>query len=371
MKLLLIQGGFGAGGAEKVMAALANHRAALGDDVHVAGMMMPAAGSFFVYRRDIGLHVIASSGGMLRHPARIRGIRRLMRRLQPDLVVSFLTKVNCLALIATTGTGVPVVVSERNNPAQQAPRSWRRLQSALLPRAAGIVMQTRDAAANLPPASARRAHVIANPCPPVAFDPPAPASRCRFVAVGRLDPQKGFARLIDAFAALPPHLMAELAIFGTGPLEQTLHDRIAASGAADRIRLAGQARTPAAWLGAGDVLVLASHYEGFSNVLAEAATSGLPAIAFDCPFGVRDIIDDGVNGLVVPDGDTTALMAAMTRLVRDPDLRQRLGQSPHLAAARLHPDRIMGQWDAVIAAAVATPQISPQPQLPRQAGQDR
>lgn len=355
MRLLLVQGGFGAGGAEKVMAALANHRAGQGDEVHVAAMAMPPGGSFFAYDPAVRLHVIPSGPGLLRHPGRARGIRRLIRRLRPDLAISFLTKVNCLTLIAAAGTGVPVVVSERNNPAQQSARSWRRLQAALLPRAAGIAMQTSDAAADLPPASARRARVIANPCRSVAFTRAADSPRCRFVAVGRLDPQKGFDRLIDAFAALPPDLPADLAIFGTGPLQAALQDRIAASGAAGRIRLAGQADSPAAWLGAGDVLVLSSRYEGFSNVLAEAATSGLPAIAFDCPFGVRDIIADGVNGLVVPNGDLAAMGAAMERLARDKGLRARLSQSPQRMAARLDPARIMAQWDALIAEAVVSP----------------
>ena len=357
MRLLLVQGGFGAGGAEKVMAALANHRAGRGDQVHVAAMAMPPAGPFFTYDPAVRLHVIDAAPGLLRHPARAKGIRRLIAQTKPDLVVSFLTKVNCLTLIAALGTGVAVVVSERNNPAQQSGRSWRRLQAALLPRAAGIAMQTSDAAADLPPAAARRARVIANPCSPIAFTPAVPSSRCRFVAVGRLDPQKGFDRLIEAFAALPPDLPAELAIFGTGPLQEALQQQIQSLGATSRIRLAGQAASPAVWLGAGDVLVLSSRYEGFSNVLAEAATSGLPAVAFDCPFGVRDIIEDGVNGLVVPNGDLPALKGAMERLARDAALRERLSQSSQAVKARLDPARILAQWDALIAEAAPAPRL--------------
>ena len=357
MRLLLVQGGFGAGGAEKIMAALAGHRAAQGDEVHVAAMMMPAAGSFFPYDPRVRLHLLRSGPGMLRQPGRAAAIRGLIRRLRPDLVVSFLTKVNCLTLIAAAGTGVPVVVSERNNPARQSASGWQRLQAALLPRAAGIAMQTRDAARDLPPAQARRAHVIANPCRPVDFTPPPPAPECRFVAVGRLDPQKGFDRLIDAFAALPPDLPATLSIFGEGPQRAALADRIAAASLGGRVRLAGLAPSPAAWLGAGDVLVLSSRYEGFSNVLAEAACSGLPAVAVDCPFGVRDIIEPEVNGLIVPEGDpaetTAALTGAMARIARDPPLRARLASAPGGVALRLDPARILGQWDALIAEALA------------------
>lgn len=355
MRLLLVQGGFGAGGAEKVMAALANHRAARGDQVHVAAMTMPFAGPFFAYDSAVQLHVINSGRGLLRHPVRAKGIRRLIGQTEPDLVISFLTKVNCLTLIAALGTGVPVVVSERNNPAEQSGRSWRRLQAALLPRATGIAMQTSDAVSDLPPTAARRAHVIANPCSPIAFTPGPPSSRCRFVAVGRLDPQKGFDRLIEAFAALPPDLPVELAIFGAGPLRGALQQQIQSLGATSRIRLAGQAASPAVWLSAGDVLVLSSRYEGFSNVLAEAATSGLPAVAFDCPFGVRDIIEDGVNGLVVPNGDLQALKAAMEHLARETALRARLSQSPQLVAARLDPARILARWDSLIAESASAP----------------
>ena len=351
----MIQAGFHAGGAEKVMAALAAHRHAKGDEVHVAGMVMPEGGSFFPYPDGVRLHLLAAGararGGPLLQPRRAMAVARLIRQLRPDLIVSFLTKVNCMTLIAATGTGIPVVISERNNPAAQSSRVWRRLQRRLMPRAAGIAMQTADAAADLLPRQRDRAHIIPNPCRPVAFAPAPPAEDCRFLAVGRLVEQKGFDRLIDAFAALPADLPARLDIFGEGPLEQALTARIEAHGMAGRIRLAGLAGSASDWMGAGDVLVVASRYEGFSNVLAEAACSGLPAIGFDCRYSIAELIRDGENGLLVPDGDIPALTAAMARIAGDPALRLRLGQSARLMADRLAPGRIMAQWDALIAEA--------------------
>ncbi|WBU63466.1 glycosyltransferase family 4 protein [Paracoccus aerodenitrificans] len=355
MKILFIQGGFGAGGAEKVMAGIASHRHEFGDEVHVAAMMMPETGSFFAYPDGVKLHVLAENAprGVRLHLRRGVAIRSLVRELRPDLIVSFLTKVNCLTLLASAGTGIPVVISERNNPQIQSAGFWSRLQNRLAPQAAGIAMQTKAAAGMLPKAQRKRAAIIPNPCHPVEF-PPAPASDiCRFVGVGRLDHQKGFDRLIRAFAALPLRMRAQLEIFGEGQERDTLTAMIREMGLEDRVRLAGLAHTPQEWMSAGDVLVLSSRYEGFSNVLAEATSSGLPVIAFDCPFGVSDMVIDGGNGMLIPDGDEAAMIDAMQRLAHDAKLRARLSASADVMAARLSPDSVMAQWDALFEQAIS------------------
>ncbi|MBA4490851.1 glycosyltransferase [Paracoccus sp. S1E-3] len=355
MRILMVQGGFGAGGAEKIMCALAHHRAAGGDEVHVAAMRMPKTGSFFSYSPEISLHVLDRAGrrppAPVLQPMRALAIRRLIHKLQPDLIVSFLTKVNCLTLLAAAGTGVPVVISERNNPTVQSPHFWRRLQLALMPRAAGIAMQTKAAVADLHPAQAARAHVIPNHCNAVAFTRPAPAGHCRFVAAGRLDHQKGFDLLLTAFAQMPADCAATLDIFGEGQERQQLESQILALGLTGRARLAGLAPSAQSWLGAGDVLVVSSRYEGFCNVVAEATCSGLPLISFDCPYGPSEMIIHETNGLMVANGDVPAMTAAMTRIARDRALRDRLGSSAHITAARLSPAQILAQWDRLIAEA--------------------
>lgn len=355
MKILMIQGGFGAGGAEKIMCELAHHRATGGDEVHVAAMRMPKTGSFLTYAPEIQLHVLDPSTrrppAAIMQPKRALAIRRLMREVQPDLIISFLTKVNCLTLLAASGTGIPVVISERNNPTIQSPHFWRRLQLALMPRAAGIAMQTRAAAADLRPAQAARAHVIPNHCSAVEFTRPEPAAHCRFVAAGRLDHQKGFDLLLEAFAQMPEDTGATLDIFGEGHARPQLENQIAALGLTGRARLAGLAPTADSWMGAGDVLVVSSRYEGFCNVVAEATCSGLPLISFDCSYGPSEMIIPETNGLLVANGDVAGMAAAMTRMARDKDLRDRLGKSAHITAARLSPAQIMAQWDKLIASA--------------------
>lgn len=354
MKLLLVQGGFGAGGAEKVMAMLAAHRAALGDEVTVAGMDMPPGGSFFEYPPEVRLTVLAEGAprDRLLHLRRVSAVHNLMRGLRPDLTISFLTKVNCIALLAARGLGVPVIISERNNPRLQSSRLWRRMQNLLGRGARAMVMQTQDALDDLPAGLRRRACVIANPCAPIPHHRPRrDAGECRFVAVGRLDRQKGFDMLIRAFAAMPGRSRARLTIFGQGPERAALTRQIDDAGLQDRIALPGLANGPAEWLSDGDALVMSSRFEGFPNVLAEAACSGLPIISFDCAYGPSEIVTRGQNGILVPPGDIEGLSRAMNTLATQPGLRKKLGQGADSVADRLSPERIMAQWDALIEAA--------------------
>lgn len=349
----MIQGGFGTGGAEKIMAAIGAHRHAQGDEVHVAGMFMPPAGPFFHYPPDVRLHLLADGArpDKLLHLRRLAAIRGLIRRVQPDVTLSFLTKVNCLTMLAARGTSIPVVISERNNPLMQSPGFWNRAQQVLAHGAAGIVMQTRGQHDDLSPALQERAVVIPNFCDAVPFRRASPGPDCHFVAAGRLDRQKGFDLLIRAFARVP-HPGASLTIFGEGPRRQALEDQVRASGLEGRVSLPGIARGPQEWLEAGHVLVVSSRFEGFPNVVAEATCSGLPVVSFDCPYGPSEMIVEGRNGMLVPPGDVEALGRAMTRLAADPVLRNRLSQSAHIAAARLEPGRIMAQWDTVLSRAV-------------------
>ncbi|MDC0660390.1 glycosyltransferase [Leisingera sp. SS27] len=361
MRLLLIQGGFGAGGAEKVMAMLAAHRAARGDEVHAAALSMPAEGSYFPYPDAVALHPMQTAGAPARGAVqlhRMRHIRQVMGLVQPDLVVSFLTKVNVLTLAAaaTLHPSCPVIISERNNPqAQGGHPVWRRAQDLLARRAAAVVMQTQRAREALPCALRARARVIPNPCAPYAgiaprLDPG--RDGLQLAAAGRLDRQKGFDLLLQAMQEIHAALPAtRLTIWGEGPERRRLEQLRARLGLQHCVSLPGLCPQPGGWIGEADMLLLSSRYEGFPNVLAEAAVHGLPAVAFDCDYGPRELIRDGENGLLVPPEDPAALARAVIRLARDPGLRQRMSTAAPQAWARLAPDRVLADWDQVIAGA--------------------
>lgn len=352
MKILFIQGGFDAGGAEKIVAMLARHRAAKGDEVVVAVMLMPEKGSYFDYPPDIRLvsfEMGRSRYGRSKHFHRLVWLRRLLRREKPDLVISMLTKINVLTLTASIRTGIRVIVSERNNPHKQATALLRHAQTLMMRRANGIVMQTDRARMALPGHCRSRAKVIVNACPPIPVQRQPQDQGCRIVAVGRLDPQKGYDLLLQAFASLKPIPEGvTLTIFGEGPSRPELEAQRDALGLADTVSLPGRSAGPADWLARADLLVVSSRFEGYMNTLTEATITGIPVVAFDCDYGPREQIFPGRNGVLVPPEDVGALARAMHELALSPERRRELsGHTDH--AIWMHdPARILSEWDALI-----------------------
>ncbi|WP_424940520.1 glycosyltransferase family 4 protein [Aliiroseovarius sp. S253] len=353
MKVLLIQGGFGVGGAEKVAAMIAAHRAQLGDEVTVMGFDMPDDGSYFPYPESVRL--LLPDGAQKSHPlARFQMIRRTIRTMRPDVVLSFLTKVNVLSLAAAIGTGAPVVISERNNPrAQNAHPIWRHAQNLLVHRAACAVMQTERARADLPASVQASSTVIPNLCAPDPDHPAQPdSSGNRLVAVGRLDKQKGFDVLLQAMVSIVDALPdVSLTIHGEGQERQALEALRSELNLEDHVALPGASPSPGAWLSEADLLVMPSRFEGFPNVLAEATVSGLPAVSTDCDFGPREIILEGENGVLVPVDDAPALANAVIQLMQDSALRAHMSKQATINRDRLAPERILADWDQVIARA--------------------
>lgn len=351
MRVAFVLAALDAGGAERVVDLLSRAVLAQGWDVTIITFDRPADRIFHRYEERVRLRRLALPNAA-RGPARlllmirrVRALRKLLRAERFDVAVSFLTKINVLALLARIGTGTPMIVSERNNPLRQRSNMvWQILLDRLYPTATAIVMQTEGSKRCLPPAQRVRALVIPNPVPA-----PQPQSRSTapptIVAVGRLNEQKGFDLLLSAFAAIADKLPDwRLMIFGEGPERAALASRIDRLGLADRASLPGLSTTPAGWIAACDIFVSSSRYEGFPNALAEAMRAGLPAVAFDCDFGPADLITDNVDGLLVPPENVPALAAALLRLASDKALCDRLGASAAARTARFDSLHIDGTW---------------------------
>ncbi|MCX4509104.1 glycosyltransferase family 4 protein [Streptomyces sp. NBC_01619] len=171
------------------------------------------------------------------------------------------------------------------------------------------------------------------------------------VAAGRLASEKQYDVLIEAFAkvvAVRPDWT--LRICGWGKQKERLRRRIDQLGLYNRVHLMGP-RSPIEpeWV-KGAIAVSTSRHESFGMTLVEAMRCGLPVVSTDCDYGPREIIADGVDGLLVPVGDTDAIAAALLRLIDDEPLRRRMGAAARSHARRFDPGPVAKQYEELFAA---------------------
>lgn len=149
------------------------------------------------------------------------------------------------------------------------------------------------------------------------------------IAMGRLVKLKGFDILIRAFAQIIHQTNARLMIIGDGEEERALGDLIDELFLQDHVVLLGYQENPWKYMVRARVFVLSSLTEGFPNVIGEALALGLPVLATNCSPGVREYLQEGLYGLLVPPGDATVLARELERLLNDRSLRESLTEGSY------------------------------------------
>ncbi len=170
----------------------------------------------------------------------------------------------------------------------------------------------------------------------------------RVIAVGRLDYQKGFDRLLEAWALIPSALrdIWRLDIYGQGEWEQMLKEKCVTLGIVGSVRINKPTNAIFEEYAASDFLVMSSHYEGFPMVMIEAMACGLPVVCFDFLCGPRDIVRPEENGLMVKEGDIPALAAAMQRVMEDPVLLGNMSRGAKEISQTFSEAAVMARWEA-------------------------
>jgi glycosyltransferase involved in cell wall biosynthesis len=198
-----------------------------------------------------------------------------------------------------------------------------------------------------------RVSVLPNPAPAVPELPPREQLKqslgvngATLAFAGRLTAQKSLGRALEAVAAAEG---VSLLVAGDGPDRDALETRARALGISDRVRFLGpQPRERVVELfRAADATILSSSWENFPHTVVEALAVGTPVLAMEAG-GVAEVVHDGVNGLLVPAGDTPALAAAVQRFFADPQLRERLSDRAAGSVADYSAERVFSQLEDVL-----------------------
>lgn len=363
MKLTLVISSLSAGGAERVMSIMANYWAKKGWTITLLTFDDGTTSPFYelddrVRHKALGVARVSTNiwQGLSGNLKRVLTLRRQIRNSDPDAVISFLDRTNVVVLLATRGMNVPVLVSERSNPLLFAPsKSWQTLQRWVYPHADAVIMQTERAATHFSYLPQGQVRIISNPVMTPDLQKRSSSLRLpehTIVSMGRFTEEKRFDLLIRAFASLSrSYPQWHLAILGDGPLHPELERLTNELGVSDRVLLPGRIKHPHALLSQAAIFVLSSRFEGFPNALCEAMACGLAVISTDCPSGPREIIREGIDGLLVPNEDVDALADAMSRLMANEDQRKKLSARAPEVIERFGLDQVMGMWEKVIAEA--------------------
>ncbi len=301
-----------------------------------------------------GLMPDEKKGRIYNFRARTRKLEETWRRIQPDLILSFIGKNNLMAIKTATKFGIPVIVSVRANPPMEYyTKTLVSAANKLFPKAAGVVLQTNGAAAFFDEKVREKCAVLPNSVSESFIDKTVVPFEDRsktIVTVGRIDENKNQRLLIRAFAKLSnKYPDYKLLIIGDGNLKKILEEEALQQLGSSRCAFTGNIDNVPERIADARAFVLTSKEEGMPNALIEAMTLGLVGISTDCPCGgPRDIISDGEDGILIPMGTDAemeeALVSALDKVMGDDNLASKMSENALKTRDRYNPERINGMW---------------------------
>ena len=167
----------------------------------------------------------------------------------------------------------------------------------------------------------------------------------RVVAIGRYTHQKGFERLIEAWNKIfRQHPDWKLEIVGEGEERIALQALIDNYNITNSITLCPPTNDMDTVYRGASIIAMSSRYEGLPMILLEAQAYGLPIVSFNCQCGPADVVTDGVDGFLVPEGDIESLAGKLTTVIEDEALRLQMGRAARIASERYAEDVVMKKW---------------------------
>jgi glycosyltransferase involved in cell wall biosynthesis len=333
----VLEHAWGMGGTIRTTLNLAGHLAAQGRDVEIVSLRRARKEPFLRFPDGVKVRALGGGGFLARLPSLLvhpydyaypkASLRtdvelvRWLRSLDGGVVIGTRPAFNLIAA-RLAPPGVAVVGQEHMNFRVHRPalaRDIRRHYRGLDALAVLTHDDERDYGA-----VTKRVERIPNALPELDGGISS-LSEPVVVAAGRLTGQKGFDLLLRAWATVAAAAPGwRLRIYGGGPQKAELERLLDSLGVAGSAALMGATQQIGAALAGGSLFALSSRFEGFGMVIVEAMSKGLPVVSFDCPRGPSEIVDDGVDGVLVPPEDVDALGRALLELIGDGERRRRM-----------------------------------------------
>lgn len=287
---------------------------------------------------------------------RRRLLKAVLQECKPDVLLCFLPEPNFLALSLKKYFSFPMIISVRNDPVHEYSNPvYRMLMKYLYPRADGYVFQTEQAKRyfSFSQYILEKSRVIPNPLAQAytGIEVLREEERTKkIVNVGKLSTQKNQKLLIGAFSKIADRYPAyHLDIYGEGSLLVELEQLVLDCGIAGRVHFRGNVPDLCEQIADASLFVLSSDYEGMPNALMEAMAMGIPCVSTDCPCGgPAYLIEDHINGLLVPTGDERRLADAMDEMLCKREQAAGMGIYASSIQNRLSPEKIHKEWEDYI-----------------------
>ncbi|OGJ86672.1 MAG: hypothetical protein A2268_13275 [Candidatus Raymondbacteria bacterium RifOxyA12_full_50_37] len=341
------------GGQERVMCLLANYWVNNGREVFL--MTLARRTNAVAFPIDKRVKLVSAQDLPSRFPGKVGKIvsfRTHIGKIDPIAIIVFGDITSFVTLIALIGTDYQVIVSERTNmSARKQPFYRYLLRYILYPRAAFLVTQNKEIDELFTRIVSRnKRRVIPNPI--LGYDDRTTLENTivlpgkALISMGRLVESKRYDRMIDIYYDL--HLVRpewRLFIIGEGPERKKIEAQVKRLGLEGSVVLLGYEANPTALLKQADIFLFTSQYEGFPNSLCEAMAVGLSVISYDCPSGPSDIIINGKNGMLIPNGNGEVFLTSLIDLIDSPDKRKVFGQEAQKITTLFSMQNVARQWE--------------------------
>ncbi len=353
MKLLFVVPEMGYGGAERVTSILCNSFADGGNEVKIL-FINPVGESVYPLNENIEIEVV--------HPASwkkffsvcrlLNSVRRITRMYDPDIILTFMSNSCAVAALANLGARYPIIYSERCDPSNTYKELKEKFYKTLIQIfSTGFVFQSEGAKALYSTNIQKKSTIILNPINVQNLPSHYSGERKKeIVSVGRLHPQKNQSMLIRAFSCIAQEYPDyKLLIYGDGELKQALQQQIDDLGLHGKAILKNPIPNILECMSTASVFALSSDYEGLPNTLIEAMSLGLPCISTDCsPGGAAMLIDNNVNGILVPAGNEMKFAEGLRYLLLNKQKAIEMGDEAKKIIAKTNEKKIITEWENYI-----------------------